>query len=198
MISYLKGVIVEKSPTRIVMEVGNTGYEIEIPLSTYESIADPGNEAKVYTRLYIRDDAVQIYGFSRPEERLLFDLVTSVSGIGPQSARTILSHTSVERFVNAVLSRDEKSRVAVPGIGRKSAQRLILELHDAMHKHFPGGIGVAEGAASGRMMAEAYSALVQLGYNPAEARKLLEEVSQSAEDIASAEELIRASLKRAR
>ena len=198
MISYLKGVIVEKSPTRIVMEVGNTGYEIEIPLSTYESTPDPGEEAKIYTRLYIRDDAIQIYGFSRPEERLLFGLVTSVSGIGPQSAKAILSNVSVERFVNAVLNGDDKSLVAVPGIGRKSAQRLILELHDTMHKHFPGGIVAAEGAVTGRMMEEAHSALVQLGYSPSEARKLLKEVSEGPEDIASAEELIRASLKRAR
>jgi Holliday junction DNA helicase RuvA len=196
MISYLKGIIIEKNPTRVVVEVGDVAYELEIPLSTYEGIGNPGEEVKIYTRLYFRDDTFQLFGFSHPEERTLFEILTSVSGIGPQLARGILSHVSVESFARAIFNSDVNAIVAIPGIGKKTAQRLLLELHDTIPKIFPEVTQYPEHITQKKMLEEAYSALVQLGYHLPEAKKLVNEVSESLGNISSVEELIRESLKR--
>ena len=128
MISYIKGTLVEKAPARIVVDNSGLGYEILLPLSSYDMIGDIGSEVLVYTHFHVREDSQTLFGFATTKERKLFQMLISVSGIGPRSALTILSGVSVDDFCDAVAREEEAFLTAISGIGRKTAQRLIVEL----------------------------------------------------------------------
>ncbi|MGE0583117.1 MAG: Holliday junction branch migration protein RuvA [Steroidobacteraceae bacterium] len=197
MIGSLRGILLAKSPPQLVLEVGGVGYEVEAPMSTFYTLPPVGRELRLLTHLVVREDAHILYGFATETERRLFRDLLRVTGIGPKLALTILSGSSVEAFTQCVLSQDAAALTKIPGVGRKTAERLLVEMRDRMQaaalangSALPGAGGaVAPGAE-----AEALGALVALGYKPAEASRLLQGVR--APD-ASTEDLIRGALQSA-
>jgi Holliday junction DNA helicase RuvA len=134
MISYVRGVLDHKEPNRVVVDVNGIGYEVFVPLSTYQELPTVGDQVKLHTHHHVRDDAVQLYGFLSPEEKEIFGLVLSISGVGAKIALSILSFLSVDEFRIAVAQGDMKTLTKIPGIGKKSAERMVLELKDKIGK----------------------------------------------------------------
>lgn len=195
MYDYIKGEIVELSPARAVIECGGIGYEMLISLQTFDFLQGKSN-AQLFIYQYIREDEHQFYGFADKDERELFKLLISVSGIGVASARMMLSSLSDEEIRNAILSEDTHKIKSVKGIGLKSAQRLILELKDKIVKG--GGVDatpVSYGVADPSIIDEASTALVMLGFSKANINKVLPEILKKTPD-AKVEVLIKEALKR--
>lgn len=195
MYDYIKGEIVELSPARAVIECGGIGYELLISLQTFDFLQ--GNDkAQIFVYHYIREDEQQFYGFADKDERELFKLLISVSGIGVASARMMLSSLSDEEIRNAIISEDIHKIKSVKGIGLKSAQRLILELKDKIVKG--GGVDstpVSYGISDPSIIDEASTALVMLGFSKANINKVLPEILKKTPD-AKVEILIKEALKR--
>lgn len=137
MISYLRGILDHKEPERVIIDVNGIGYEVFIPLSTYEKLPPVGNQVKLYTHHYIRQDVMYLYGFLSQEEKETFELVLSISGIGAKGAINILSTIEINDFRRAIAQSDIKTITKVPGIGKKSAERMVLELKDKVGKISP-------------------------------------------------------------
>lgn len=190
MIAYLKGTLIEKSPQEAVINVGGVGYRVLITLNCYDSLPQPGGTAEIHTLTISREDALHLYGFADREERGMFKKLITVSRIGPKLACSILSGTKTEALRQAIVSQDKASFARVPGVGAKTAERIIMELKDKFAGE-PAGIPLA---GAEREMADAVAALVNLGYKNADALKA---VSEAAKDNSGAElaELIRKSLK---
>jgi Holliday junction DNA helicase RuvA len=134
MISYVRGVLDHKEPNRVVVDVNGLGYEVFIPLSTYQELPAAGDQVKLHTYHHVREDAVNLYGFFSSEEKEIFELVLSISGVGAKVALSILSAISVDEFRVAVAQGDMKTLTKIPGIGKKSAERMVLELRDKIGK----------------------------------------------------------------
>jgi Holliday junction DNA helicase RuvA len=194
MIGSLRGRISSKLPPQLTVEVGGVGYELEAPMSTFFHLPAVGVEVQLLTHLVVREDAHVLYGFGSEGERRLFRSLIRVSGVGPKIALALLSGISVADFYQFVHAQDIAALTRVPGIGRKTAERLIVEMRDrlAAPDLTPGGGTSASGAASPE--AEAYDALVALGYRPAEATRLLKAAGPGTH---STEELIRRALQSA-
>ncbi len=191
MIGSLRGRITSKVPPQLTVEVGGVGYELEAPMSTFFNLPALGAEVHLLTHLVVREDAHSLYGFASEDERRLFRTLLKVSGVGPKIALALLSGISVEAFSACVQTQDIASLTRVPGIGRKTAERLVVELRDRV------GAGAAIagsviGAAAANPEAEAFGALVALGYRPAEATRLLKAAGPGTH---STEELIRRALQ---
>ncbi len=195
MISYVRGTLVEKSPAKIVVESAGVGYEILVPLSSYDAIGEVGSEVKIYTYFHVREDSHTLFGFATLEERKLFQMLISVSGIGPRSALTILSGVSVDDFCEAIVTEQVDLLTAISGIGRKTAQRLIVELKGRIaDERIRIGVGTRKIGMQG-MVAEAVQALVSLGFPRPSARKAVEKCISEAERELDMEELIRGALR---
>lgn len=195
MYDYIKGEIVELSPARAVIECGGIGYELLISLQTFDFLQGK-DKAQIFVYHYIREDEQQFYGFADKDERELFKLLISVSGIGVASARMMLSSLSDEEIRNAIISEDIHKIKSVKGIGLKSAQRLILELKDKIVKG--GGVDstpVSYGVSDHSIIDEASTALVMLGFSKANINKVLPEILKKTPD-AKVEILIKEALKR--
>ena len=195
MIGFLRGVLAAKHPPVLLLDVAGVGYEIEAPMSTFYELPEVGETVRLVTHLAVREDAHILYGFATEAERSLFRGLIKVSGVGPRIALAILSGISVEGFARCVRTEDSASLVKVPGIGKKTAERLIVEMRDRLG----GGerlAGPAGEAVPGPAAAEdeAYGALVALGYRPPEAVKMLAKVSTGG---LTSEEIIRAALQAA-
>ncbi len=189
MIGSLRGRVGSKAPPQLTVEVGGVGYEVEAPLSTFFHLPPVGAEVHLLTHLVVREDAHVLYGFGTEEERRLFRSLIKVSGVGPKIALALLSGISVSDFHACIQSQDTGALTRVPGIGRKTAERLIVEMRDRLTA--PELTGGAGGAAASPE-SEAFDALVALGYRPAEARRLLKGAGPGTQ---STEELIRRALK---
>lgn len=191
MIGSLRGRISAKSPPQLTVEVGGLGYELEAPLSTFFHLPAVGAEVQLLTHLVVREDAHVLYAFATEEERRLFRSLIKVSGVGPKIALALLSGISVSAFAECVQREDVAALTRVPGVGRKTAERLIVEMRDrlAAPPVAAGGDAVDAGASA---ESEAYGALVALGYRPAEAARLLKAVGPGTH---STEELIRRALQ---
>ena len=196
MISFLEGELKLNSPTDLVVSVGGVGYHVNIPLSSYDPGRALNTEIKVLTHLHVREDAMALYGFMTDGERDLFQLLISVSGIGPPMAQKILSGTEVSNFHNQVAAEDVKGLTRIKGIGPKLAQRIVLELRDRIET--VGQFAPVEtlDAAGDTLLAEATGALVGLGTPPAQARKTVGEVLKDLGECAGVEEVIRQALRR--
>ena len=195
MIGHLRGRLVAKHPPQLVVDVGGVGYEVEAPMSTFYGLPATGAEVQLHTHLVVREDAHVLYGFGTERERSLFRELIKVSGVGPRIALAILSGVSVDEFQRCVDGHDVATLVRVPGIGRKTAERLVIELRDRLGG-LPGpstGVG-GGGAGPGGAQAEAFAALVALGYRVPEITRLLQKVDPS---VSSTEELIRHALRAA-
>jgi len=192
MIGSLRGRITAKTPPQLTVEVGGLGYELEAPLSTFFHLPAVGAEVHLLTHLVVREDAHVLYGFATEEERRLFRSLIKVSGVGPKIALALLSGISVSAFAECVQREDVAALTRVPGVGRKTAERLIVEMRDRLAAPpvaAGGGAAVDAGASAAN---EAYGALVALGYRPAEAARLLKAVGPGTH---STEELIRRALQ---
>ena len=197
MIGSLRGILLSKAPPQLVLEVGGVGYEVEAPMSTFYTLPPVGRELKLLTHLVVREDAHVLYGFATGEERHLFRDLLRVTGVGPKLALAILSGSSVEAFTQCVLAQEAAALTKIPGVGRKTAERLLVEMRDRMQAAAQASgmaVPAAGGALAGGAQAEALSALVALGYKPAEAARLLQGVR--APD-ATTEDLIRGALQSA-
>jgi Holliday junction DNA helicase RuvA len=191
MIGSLRGRIASKTPPQLTLEVGGVGYELEAPMSTFFHLPSLGAEVHLLTHLVVREDAHVLYGFGSEDERRLFRSLIKVSGVGPKIALALLSGMSVSEFHACVQAQDVGALTHVPGIGRKTAERLIVELRDRLVALELATAGTRT-AGAGNPEAEAYDALVALGYRPAEATRLLKGAGPGTQ---STEELIRRALK---
>jgi len=193
MIGSVRGRITSKTPPQLTVEVGGVGYELEAPMSTFFHLPAVGQDVRLLTHFVVREDAQLLYGFGTEEERRLFRSLLKVSGIGPKIALALLSGMSVEAFIVCVQNQDVAALVKVPGIGRKTAERMIVELRDklAPTDSTPGERLVPVGASP---EVEAFGALTALGYKPAEATRLLKAAGPGTH---TTEELIRRALQNA-
>jgi holliday junction DNA helicase RuvA len=197
MIGFLKGRLALKQPPMLQVDVNGVGYELEAPMSTFYALPSVGEPVALYTHLVIRDDAHVLFGFGTDGERRLFRALLKVSGVGPKIALGILSGASVDDFLRIIEAEDVAMLTRIPGVGRKTAERVIIEMRDGVKKFaIPGAEGPA-GAGNGASLSpqgEAYSALISLGYKPPEATRLL----KAADDPGlSTTEIIRRALKSA-
>jgi Holliday junction DNA helicase RuvA len=194
MIGSVRGRIASKTPPQLMVDVGGLGYELEAPMSTFFHLPAVGEEVSLLTHLVVREDAHVLYAFATESERRLFRSLIKVSGVGPKIALALLSGISVEAFSRCVVNEDITALTKVPGIGRKTAERLVVEMRDRLgHPEVPAGVGaIATVAVSASPESEAYSALVALGYRPAEATRLLKAIGPGTH---TTEELIRRALQ---
>jgi Holliday junction DNA helicase RuvA len=197
MIASLTGTLKYKSPTEILIDVHGVGYTVSIPLSTYEKLGDVGTSISLLTHFHVREDAMQLFGFISKDERWLFKLLISVSGIGPKIAQSILSGMNVEELKSHLISGNIIALTAIPGVGKKTAERLILELRDKVGKTIADAEPISPlGMVSAALRAEALQALTSLGYNLQIAEKSIRLVLKETEgSIISLEELIKRALR---
>jgi holliday junction DNA helicase RuvA len=188
-IGSLTGVLAEKAPPRLLLDVGGVGYDLEAPMSTCFALPAVGERARVLTHMVVREDALLLYAFATEAERSLFRNLLKVSGVGPRIALALLSGISIEDFVIVVRSQDVAALTRVPGIGRKIAERLLVEMRDRMDETatLASAVPVGSGAE-----ADALNALLSLGYKPAEATRLIKAVG---DEVLSTEDLIRRALQ---
>ena len=191
MITHLKGKLVEKSPTNVVIEVNGIGYWINISLTTFSQIPDNEN-IKLYTHLQIKEDSHSLYGFYSKKEREIFRLLISVSGVGTSTARTMLSSLDPQQVVEAISSNNVSIVQSVKGIGSKTAQRLIIELRDKILKIYD--LDETYLNSNNTTREEALSALEVLGINKKSSERLVDNIIKENQDI-SVEEIIKETLK---
>jgi Holliday junction DNA helicase RuvA len=192
MIGSIRGRIASKTPPQLLVEVGGVGYEIEAPMSTFFLLPAVGEEVLLLTHLVVREDAHILYGFGTHDERRLFRSLIKVSGVGPKIALALLSGINVEAFAMCVQNQDIAALTKVPGIGRKTAERLVVEMKDRLGPPSETAVNAVAGPPGANPEAEAFGALVALGYKPAEATRLLKAAGPGTH---STEELIRRALQ---
>lgn len=197
MIDYIRGQLAFKSPTYARVEIQGVGCGIHIPLSTYDYLAEIGKEIELHTFLYVREDCLQLFGFKTAEEKELFELLISVSGVGPRLALRILSGLSVREFREAVGQENLRILTAISGVGKKTAQRLVMELKEKI-----GITLVAEEIEKiskipheGQLINDTISALISLGCKPPQATKAVKEARVSSPKKISLEAMIKEALK---
>lgn len=197
MIGFLKGRIASKQPPTLLVDVNGVGYELEAPMSTFYTLPSTGEPVALFTHLVVREDAHILFGFAAESERRLFRALLKISGVGPKMALGILSGSSVEDFLRTIEAEDTAMLTRIPGIGRKTAERIIIEMRDSVKKFGAVGGDFPQSASKSSTVsahADAFGALVALGYKPIEVTRML----KGFEDASmSTEELIRSALKAA-
>jgi len=194
MIGRLKGTLVHKQPPWLVVDVHGVGYELEAPMSTFYDLPDAGREVSLFTHYAQKEDSVSLYGFLRESERRLFRDVQKVSGIGAKIALAVLSGVSVDDFARLVQAGDVTALTRIPGIGKKTAERMVVELRDRAAALAGVGATLNASGAPGDPQSEAVIALQQLGYKPAEASRMAAAAVTAGDDAAT---IIRKALKSA-
>lgn len=204
MIGRIRGILIEKSPAQALVECAGLGYEVDIPYTTFFNLPETGEELVLHTHFVVREDAQSLYGFSSRLDRDLFRLLIKVNGVGPKLAAGILSGLDANQFIRCVEARDANALVKLPGVGKKTAERLLIEMTDRIGQlegqFTPGSPNAtvstsasgAGAAMSHHPAEEAEAALIALGYKPQEATKA---ISKVAEDGMSSQELIRLALR---
>ena len=199
MIGRLRGKIIQKQPPQLLIDVQGVGYEVDAPMSTFYQLPDIGQDVTLHTHLVVREDAHMLYGFASETERSLFKSVIKINGVGAKLALTILSGMDAREFTRCVLDNDAASLVRMPGVGKKTAERLIIELRDRLQDDVAQSSSqmtsitlLTEPVTS--PVSDAVSALIALGYKPQEASRMVRVLSTEGLD---AEEIIRQSLQAA-
>ena len=194
MIGRLQGIILEKQPPSILLDVQGVGYELEASMTTFYNLPECGEKIVLHTHLVVREDAQLLYGFHSLSERLMFRNLIKISGVGPKLALTILSGISAEEFTRCIMEADSKALTRLPGVGKKTAERLVIELKDRLEKEapasLPAGAPVIEKAAN--PVNDAVSALISLGYKAQQASQMVRNLDV---DGKSTEDIIRAALQ---
>ena len=193
MIGRLQGKVIGKQAPDLLLDVQGVGYELLIPLNTFFDIPDIGETVTLHTHFVVREDAQQLYGFSRLEERSLFRNLIKINGVGPKMALAILSGMSVEEFIRCVRRDDIATLVKIPGVGKKTAERLLIEIRDKISSLAVESADKDSAGVDQVISLEAESALTALGYKPQDAAKMVSRVVD--DSITNAEQLIRAALK---
>jgi Holliday junction DNA helicase RuvA len=194
MIQRLGGVLLEKRPTEIVVDVQQVGYGLLVPTSTYEALPNLGEQVALFTYLHVREDILKLYGFATRNERTVFQIMLAVSGVGPKLALAALSAMRPGEIKRHVTAGDAGFLTRIPGVGKKTAERLVIELRDRLAKVDLGG-DEGSGDVGGQGVEDALAALEALGYSRAGADKALRKVMKSNPDAVTAEELIRLALR---
>ena len=189
MIGFLRGKLAVKAPPLLVLDVGGVGYEIEAPMTTFYDLPDIGVEVLLYTHLSIREDAHLLFGFATEADRMMFRSLIKVNGIGPKLALTILSGQSADELHRSIYENDTQALVRLPGVGKKTAERLIIEMRDRLPHLEHAAVAIP---AIGNIKQEAISALCSLGYKPLDASKMIQAVYS---DEKTCEDLIRLALQ---
>lgn len=197
MIAALTGRLAHKAPSHVTLDVHGVGYEVFIPLSTFYALPEINESASLSVYTHLREDAIQLYGFVTAQEKDSFILLTSISGIGPKLALSVLSALNVPDLVSAILAGDVEKLASVPGIGKKTAARIALELKDKVERLrvTPSPIPQAVSGPLGRLQDDALSALVNLGYKSADVKEAITRASQGRPEPIPLTELIREVLK---
>jgi Holliday junction DNA helicase RuvA len=191
-IGFIRGKLVVKAPPHLTVDVGGVGYDIEAPMSTFYTLPAPGSEVRLLTHLVVREDAHILYGFGTQEERALFRNLLKVSQIGPKIALAILSGVSVEGFATLVKLQDSAALTRIPGVGRKTAERVLMEMRDRLDAVSEAAMSGVTPMAPSSTEGEAWTALVALGYKPAEVTQMLKPLAGTG---GTTEELIRRALQ---
>ena len=192
MIGRLKGVLVAKQPPWLVLDVGGVGYELEAPMSTFFDLPETGREVALFTHYAVKEDTAVLYGFLREAERTLFRTLQKVSGIGAKISLAVLSGVSTDEFARLIHQGDVAALTRIPGIGKKTAERMLVELRDRVDDFGPSA--TSSGAVPKDPVAEATVALQALGYKPAEVSRLVRDAAAPGD---RAEEIIRKALRAA-
>jgi Holliday junction DNA helicase RuvA len=192
MITFVEGALVERQPTRIVISCGGVGYDVAIPLSTFDHLPPEGQTCRILTRLIVREDAHLLFGFATREERALFDLLLAVTRVGPKLALAILSGLSVPQIRRAIAFQDSGMLASISGVGKKTAERIVVELKDKIERgDSDDGWLPARGGAGG-VLDESVAALVALGYTRGEAQEAVARVvKQKGAGTATTEDVLR-------
>jgi len=191
MYDFITGELIRKTPTSAVIETGGVGYDLRVPLSTYVALPDNGT-VRLFTYLYVRADALLLFGFATEAERAAFNKLISVRGVGPGLALTVLSGIRVDEFCSVVVQGQAAQLARIKGIGRKMAERIVLDLKDSLADMAAAGEGPAPRSDDAR---DAMAALVALGYTRAAARQALDKAIAQAGEDALIEDLVRLALK---
>jgi len=198
MIAFLSGKLLEKQANTLIVEVGGVGYEVIIPLSTFYELGEPGTDVELRIYTHVREDAIQLFGFKTARERDLYLKLISVQGIGAKSGITMLSGMSADEIIAAIRTNDLGRLTTIPGVGKKTAERLVIELRDKV-----GELAIAAGASASNSVEQlpsdlvfddALSALVNLGYQRSAAERALKKVAEEGVDL-SVQKLLRRSLQ---
>ena len=195
MIAYLRGRILDKQPNRIIVDVQGVGYEVTVPLSTYYHVGDVGADVALRIYTHVREEAFQLFGFLTTLEQQLFERLIGTSGIGPKLAIAVLSGIDTSELVTAVQRADVARLTRIPGIGRKTAERIVLELKDRLaHLLAPAGTGPVSESSADRLRDDLLSALQNLGYHRPLAEKAVDSALKSSRD-AGFEDALKAALR---
>ncbi|KAF3982523.1 MAG: Holliday junction branch migration protein RuvA [Methylococcales symbiont of Hymedesmia sp. n. MRB-2018] len=180
MIGFIRGILISKTPPQLVVDVQGVGYEVEAPMTTFYDLPAIGQELKLYTHLVIREDAHILFAFAAESDKMMFRSLIKVNGVGPKLALTILSGQSAEEFHRCIHDNDIQALVRLPGIGKKTAERLIIEMRDRLPTKtgVEGGQITSIGSSASNPKQEAISALCALGYKPQDARKMVQNIPQ--------------------
>lgn len=198
MIGQIRGIILEKQPPQLLVDIQGLGYEIDAPMSTFYQLPEVGQTVTLFTHFVVREDAHHLYGFYTRDERLLFRTLLKVNGVGPRLALTILSSIAPQEFVRCVLNNDTVSLVRLPGVGKKTAERLVIEMRDKLADWCAGmpmddiASLKSEQNARHQILQDAISALISLGYKQQEANRTITKIDDG---MVSSEELIRRALR---
>lgn len=195
MIGFLRGKLVVKQPPVLLLDVNGVGYEVEAPMTTFYDLPETGHDITLHTHLVVREDAHTLFGFLRLSDRALFRSLIKISGVGPRMALAILSGMSADAFVRCIQDNDATALTRVPGVGKKTAERLIVELRDRLGKGDSGGAELhTSSAGPANPLEEAVSALIALGYKPPDASRMVRGIDSK--DL-GVEEIIRRALQAA-
>jgi len=192
MIAHLRGRLLSKHPNQAVVETTGVGYDVVISVPTFSDLPAVGSEVALHIHTHVREDSIALYGFLRPAEKQLFEKLITVSGIGPKLAITILSGMPADEMVGAIRGNDVARLTRIPGIGRKTAERMVLELRDKLPSAEPGQI--SEAVATSPVEEDVLSALLNLGYQRASAERALASANRNGKASGSFEALFRESL----
>ncbi|MDP1991579.1 MAG: Holliday junction branch migration protein RuvA [Syntrophales bacterium] len=197
MIARLSGILVEKSVTQCIVDVHGAGYRVVVPLTTFYELPDIGQPVVIHVHTHVREDAIHLYGFHAREEQAIFQLMISVSGIGPKLAINILSGITAGELIRAVTEDDLKRLTGIPGVGKKTAERMVLELKDKVAKldRETDEVGVVTDEEGAQVKEDALSALVNLGYKGSAVKEVVDRIMREAPDAPSLDQLLKRVLR---
>jgi Holliday junction DNA helicase RuvA len=196
MIAFLHGTLVEKTPSVVTLDVGGVGYEVFISLNTYDRLPATGSPCRLLTHHHIREDAQILFGFVQPEEKTMFERLLDVNGVGPKLALGVLSGLTVSELAVAIADGDTKRISSVHGIGKKTAERIVIELRDKVNPLEALASKTADGASANAVLRDTVLALTSLGFQQDQARKMAQAAHDAEPAIADTETLLRKALGR--